>query len=199
MPGCAPKRASTGIWRVSAAHSASMVWMRTRCASAGSGRFWSTRRRISAAALRVKVTARISSGCCSFFNNPRCRRTRSSVFPDPAGAWTMNERAGSSAASRSFRSAIISFMIKLYDLAGAEEDRRFSPYCWRTKMALKHKGLEFETVTWRFTEKEDIPPHGATTVPVLLDQGQAIYDSWTIAEYLEQAYPSRPAIFGGAD
>ena len=42
-------------------------------------------------------------------------------------------------------------MIKLYDLAAAEDDRRFSPYCWRTKMALKHKGLEFETVPWRFT------------------------------------------------
>ena len=38
--------------------------------------------------------------------------------------------------------------IKLYDLAGAEDDRRFSPYCWRTKMALKHKGLEFETAPW---------------------------------------------------
>jgi Glutathione S-transferase, N-terminal domain len=34
--------------------------------------------------------------------------------------------------------------IKLYDLAAAEDDRRFSPYCWRAKMALKHKGLEFE-------------------------------------------------------
>ncbi len=24
-------------------------------------------------------------------------------------------------------------MLDLYDLAGAEEDRRFSPYCWRTR------------------------------------------------------------------
>jgi hypothetical protein len=31
--------------------------------------------------------------------------------------------------------------IKLYDLAGAETDRRFSPYCWRARMALVHKGL----------------------------------------------------------
>src|SRR4051812_1058517 len=90
-------------------------------------------------------------------------------------------------------------MITLYDLAGAEDDRRFSPYCWRVKMALKHKGLEFETIPWRFTEKDVIAPHGSSTVPVLIDQGQAIDDSWAIAEYLEQAYPSRPAIFGGAD
>ena len=36
--------------------------------------------------------------------------------------------------------------IKLYDLAAAEDDRRFSPYCWRVKMALLHKGLDFETI-----------------------------------------------------
>ncbi|HXJ10454.1 MAG TPA: glutathione S-transferase N-terminal domain-containing protein, partial [Burkholderiales bacterium] len=47
-------------------------------------------------------------------------------------------------------------MIKLYDLAAAEDDRRFSPYCWRAKMALKHKGLEFETIPWRFTDKDVI-------------------------------------------
>ena len=35
--------------------------------------------------------------------------------------------------------------ITLYDLAGADEHRRFSPYCWRTKMALAHKGLAFTT------------------------------------------------------
>jgi len=31
--------------------------------------------------------------------------------------------------------------ITLYDLAGAEAERRFSPFCWRTKMALAHKVL----------------------------------------------------------
>jgi glutathione S-transferase len=88
--------------------------------------------------------------------------------------------------------------IQLYDLAGAEDDRRFSPYCWRAKMALKHKGLEFETIPWRFTEKDALAPHGAQSVPVLIDQGKAIYDSWTIAEYLDQAYPSRPNLFDAA-
>jgi glutathione S-transferase len=87
--------------------------------------------------------------------------------------------------------------IKFYDLAAAEEDRRFSPYCWRTKMALKHKGLEFETIAWRFTEKDAIAPYGSKTVPVIIDNGKAIYDSWTIAQYLDQAYPSRPALFDG--
>jgi glutathione S-transferase len=89
--------------------------------------------------------------------------------------------------------------IQLYDLAGAEDDRRFSPYCWRVKMALKHKGLAFETVPWRFTEKEAIASSGSTTVPVLVDSGRSVYDSWNIAEYLEEAYPSRPALFEGPE
>ena len=89
-------------------------------------------------------------------------------------------------------------MIKLYDLAAAEDDRRFSPYCWRTKMALKHKGLDFETVPWRFTDKEAIAFSGQGLVPVLVDGGAAVHDSWRIALYLDEAYPQRPALFEGS-
>lgn len=87
--------------------------------------------------------------------------------------------------------------ITLYDLAAANEDVRFSPYCWRTKMALKHKGLEFETVPWRFTDKRMIAFANSLTVPVIQDGGAAIADSWRIALYLEEAYPQRPALFEG--
>lgn len=87
--------------------------------------------------------------------------------------------------------------IKLYDLAAAEDERRFSPYCWRIKMALKHKGLEFETVPWRFSEKEALAFSGSSTVPVLVDDGRPVSESWAIAEYLDEAYPSRPALFEG--
>jgi len=48
--------------------------------------------------------------------------------------------------------------ITLYDLAGAEPDRRFSPFCWRTRLALAHKGLAVETVPWRFSEKALLRP-----------------------------------------
>lgn len=89
--------------------------------------------------------------------------------------------------------------IQLYDLAGAEDDRRFSPYCWRTKMALKHKGLEFEALPWRFTEKDRIEFTGSKTVPVIVDGGRAVYDSFEIAVYLDQAYPSRPGLFEGTE
>jgi glutathione S-transferase len=89
--------------------------------------------------------------------------------------------------------------IKLYDLAGAEEDRRFSPYCWRVKMALKHKGLEFETIPWRFTETDALAFSGQKLVPVIVDGGQSVHDSFRIAEYLDEAYPSRPGLFGGSE
>jgi glutathione S-transferase len=89
--------------------------------------------------------------------------------------------------------------IKLYDLAGAEDDRRFSPYCWRVKMALKHKGLEFETIPWRFTEKEALAFSGQSLVPVIVDGSQSVHDSFRIAEYLDEAYPSRPGLFDGSE
>ena len=84
----------------------------------------------------------------------------------------------------------------LYDLAGADPARRFSPYCWRTKMALRHKGLDFETVPWRFTEKEVIAFSGQGTVPVFVDGERTVRDSWAIANYLEDTYPDRPSLFG---
>jgi glutathione S-transferase len=88
--------------------------------------------------------------------------------------------------------------ITLYDLAGAESDRRFSPFCWRTKMALAHKGLEVETVPWRFTEKDKLPQLNAGRVPVIVDGGRVVHDSTAIADYLEDRYAERSSLFGGA-
>jgi glutathione S-transferase len=86
--------------------------------------------------------------------------------------------------------------ITLYDLAGAEADRRFSPFCWRARMALAHKGLEVETVPWRFTEKDKLPHPNGGRVPVIVDGGQVVHDSAAIAEYLENRYQDRPSLFG---
>lgn len=87
--------------------------------------------------------------------------------------------------------------ITLYDLAGAEADRRFSPFCWRTRMALAHKGLEVETVPWRFTEKDQLPQPNGGRVPVIIDGSRVVHDSSSIADYLEAHYPDRPSLFGG--
>jgi len=87
----------------------------------------------------------------------------------------------------------------MYDLAAADPLLRFSPYCWRTRMALAHKGLAVETIPWRFTEKEAIAFSGQTRVPVVVDGDKVIADSWEIACYLDEAYADRPALFGSAD
>jgi glutathione S-transferase len=86
----------------------------------------------------------------------------------------------------------------LYDLAGADPARRFSPFCWRSRLALAHKGLAVETIPWRFTEKEKIGFSGQGLVPVLVDDGRVVHDSWAIACWLEEEYPDRPSLFGGA-
>jgi len=86
---------------------------------------------------------------------------------------------------------------QLYDLAGAEPERRFSPYCWRIKFALAHKGLEVDTIPWRFTDKKAIAFSGQERVPVLVDGDRVVSDSWKIAAYLEESYPDRPSLFGG--
>jgi glutathione S-transferase len=88
--------------------------------------------------------------------------------------------------------------ITMYDLAGTEANRRFSPFCWRARMALAHKGLEVETMPWRFTEKDKLPAPNDGRVPVIVDGGQVVHDSSAIAEYLEERYPDRPSLFPGA-
>ena len=87
--------------------------------------------------------------------------------------------------------------IRLWDLAGAEDDRRFSPYCWRVKMALRHKGLQAEEIPWHFTAKDAIAFSGQGRVPVITDGGREVHDSWAIAEYLDEAYPDRPLLLSG--
>jgi glutathione S-transferase len=86
--------------------------------------------------------------------------------------------------------------IILYDLAGADPDLRFSPYCWRIRFALAHKGLPVETVPWRFTDGEAIAFSGQGKVPVIRDDGAVVSDSWAIASYLEAQTPT-PTLFGG--
>ena len=88
--------------------------------------------------------------------------------------------------------------ITMYDLAGTDPNRRFSPFCWRARMALAHKQLDVETVPWRFTEKDKLPTPNDGRVPVIVDGGKVVHDSSAIADYLEQHYPDRPSLFPGA-
>ena len=86
----------------------------------------------------------------------------------------------------------------LYDLAAKDPEMRFSPFCWRAKMAMRHKGLDFETIPWRLTEKDVIARTGQGRVPVLVDNERWVHDSWQIALYLDEAYPDRQLLMRNA-
>jgi glutathione S-transferase len=81
----------------------------------------------------------------------------------------------------------------LYELRAAD-GRAFSPFCWRARMALAHKGIEPELRKVCFS---DIPQigHGTSTVPVLLAGDHVVRDSWDIAIYLDQHLPDKLALF----
>ncbi len=85
----------------------------------------------------------------------------------------------------------------LYELAAGDPNVRFSPHCWKVRMALAHKGLEAELRPWHFTEKEEISFSGQGGVPVLVHGKEVISDSWSIAAYLEDAFPDKPSLFDG--
>ena len=78
------------------------------------------------------------------------------------------------------------------------DDRRPSPYCWRARFALAHKGLTpDEHRAIKFTEADKVAFSGQGKVPVLVDDEAVVWDSWSIATYLEDAYPDAPSLFGG--
>ena len=87
-------------------------------------------------------------------------------------------------------------MITLWELGG-KDGRRYSLFSWRTRMALRHKRLDFESLPVRMSDKAVIAFSGGKTVPVVKDGETVVRDSWKIAEYLEDRYPDAPPLFGG--
>lgn len=85
----------------------------------------------------------------------------------------------------------------LYELVGRDA-LPFSPHCWRIRMALAHKGLEVACEPVRYTDKEKIAFSGQQLVPILVDFGEVICDSWAIAKYIdENYYQERSLLLGG--
>ena len=87
--------------------------------------------------------------------------------------------------------------ILLYDLVGRDLQRPFSPHCWKTAMALAHKGLDFRSVPTPFTDVATVEGGASKTVPVIRDGETIVSDSFDIALYLDETYPDRPSLFGG--
>lgn len=85
----------------------------------------------------------------------------------------------------------------LHELCASDSQRLFSPHCWKVRMALAHKGLEFETRPTPFTGIKAIADGFSPTVPIIEDGGTLIRESFDIALYLEETYPERPSLFRG--
>jgi glutathione S-transferase len=85
----------------------------------------------------------------------------------------------------------------LYELAGADREVRFSPHAWKVLMALAHKGLRAERVPLRFTDRDKIAFSGQALLPVLVHGHETVSDSWRIALYLEDRFPTQPSLFQG--
>ena len=88
--------------------------------------------------------------------------------------------------------------VTLYDLAGAG-DERFSPYCWRARMALAHKGIDVATSPVNFVDIPTVAGGEFQSLPVIDDNGTRLSDSFAIAEYLEKTFYDAPTLFGSQE
>ena len=86
--------------------------------------------------------------------------------------------------------------ITLYDLNLAS-GCTISPFVWRTRYALAHKGFEVDLVPGGFTGILERTGGRTERLPAIVDDGKWVLDSWLIAEYLDETYPDRPMLFEG--
>jgi glutathione S-transferase len=78
------------------------------------------------------------------------------------------------------------------------DGRRISPFSWRIRYALAHKGLDPRVIETRFADVARIRSlSGQDLTPILQDGGRVVHDTWRIAYHLEDHYPDRPSLFGG--
>ncbi|MGE0664964.1 MAG: glutathione S-transferase N-terminal domain-containing protein [Sphingomonadales bacterium] len=86
--------------------------------------------------------------------------------------------------------------MQLYELV-LDRDRSVSPFVWRAKLALAHKGFSPDRIAIGYGDKARLAFSGQDRVPVLVDGDAVVSDSWRIACHLEDRYPDRPSLFGG--
>ena len=79
------------------------------------------------------------------------------------------------------------------------DGRRISPFSWRIRYALAHKGLEPEVIDTRFADVQRIRDlSGQHYTPIIEHDGTVVHDTWVIACYLEDHFPSGSSLFGAA-
>lgn len=86
--------------------------------------------------------------------------------------------------------------ITLFDLQLAS-GCTISPFVWATKYALRHKGFDIDIVPGGFTGILKRTGGRSERLPVIVDNGTWVLDSWIIAEYLDEKYPDRPRLIEG--
>jgi glutathione S-transferase len=87
--------------------------------------------------------------------------------------------------------------LTFYERLG-HEGRRPSPFSWRIRYALAHKGIEADVVPVRFGDAGLIEElSGQRFVPVIDDGGTVIADSWAIACHLDDRYSDAPPLMAG--
>jgi glutathione S-transferase len=82
----------------------------------------------------------------------------------------------------------------LFDLA-TQQDLRPSPFCWRAKLALTHKGIRFEARATRYLDIRSLGDGSFKTLPVMQHDEKWIGGSMNIADYLESQYADRDSLF----
>ena len=87
--------------------------------------------------------------------------------------------------------------IDIYELCGADEELLFSPHCWKTRMSLAHKGLDYTVIPTPFTKVATIEGGENRKVPVIRDGETVVEESYEIAKYLDRTYPDTPSLFNG--
>lgn len=75
-----------------------------------------------------------------------------------------------------------------------------SPYAWRVWLALEHKNIPYTLKTLSFDAKDLEAPEVTVLnprqkVPIIVDDGFALYESAAIVEYLEDRWPGKSPLF----
>ena len=84
--------------------------------------------------------------------------------------------------------------IHLYELV-AGDGTLFSPPCWRTRLSLEWRQLEFVSVPTSYTEIKAADQGQFRTLPIMSNEAHIMNDSWEINKYLDTIYAARGKIF----
>jgi len=77
-----------------------------------------------------------------------------------------------------------------------------SPYAWRVQLALEHKALPYERKVLSFAAGDTRKPEFVAlnprhTVPTIVDDGYALWESLAILEYLDERFTSGAKLYPG--